>query len=172
MSYQLPQWGVGDEPTPQPGRQSSYDPYQSPQLYYAPLPQPPRKRFTARNYLIAIACCVATFFIVRALLPPINPRLSAVVLTGSGSGTHDTPGFTTDSDWSITYSFACSGSAGQDGFMVTVYDGGRMGDTPINVHAMKGSGTAYEHGNSGTHYLSVKTSCQWTFKANDGDVPK
>lgn len=176
MSYQQPSpWDVGDEPPRQRGQQPQDDPYQLPLPYYEPPPQPrPRRKRTVRGFLITmlliLISCTGITLVARALHPikAVHPVTTA--LTGSGTGTNNTPDFTTGPDWSITYSFTCSGPASQDAFVVTVYDGSQVHDTPVDVHAAKGSGTGYEHGNPGTHHLSVQTSCRWTFTVNDGAV--
>jgi hypothetical protein len=153
-NYQQPnQWEAGGDPV----WRSQYQPQQP---YDAP---PPRKKRTARRYLLGFLAATIGFLVVHAVLP--KPTLTpTVVLTALGSGTKNTASFYTGSDWSITYSFACAGSGGQDNFGVTVYDSGWKSDTPINVRAAKGSNTAYEHGNWGTHHLSVTTECSWTLK--------
>lgn len=92
-----------------------------------------------------------------------------VVLKVSGSGIKNTASFTTGDDWSIKYSFNCANFGGQGNFVVTVYDGDTMGDLPVNELAAKGSDVTYEHGDSGSHYLSINSECSWTVTVTDGE---
>lgn len=91
---------------------------------------------------------------------------SSVVLQVSGGGGATTATFTTGSDWSLHWTFACPDTGA---FRVT-----EQGDVEANValadnYGPSGSGTMYSHNAAGRHYLVVNTGCQWTLTATDGD---
>jgi hypothetical protein len=89
----------------------------------------------------------------------------AVVFTTSGNGIKNTANFTTGAEWSVAYTFDCSGAGGTGNFVLTV--SGDLGDTLANALAAKGSDTSYEHGKPGSHYLQVNSECDWTLKVSN-----
>ncbi|MEY9931998.1 hypothetical protein ABH926_006647 [Catenulispora sp. GP43] len=121
---------------------------------------------TARNAAPAVAHTSA------AAAPPPAPSTTAapkpaVVFSTSGNGIKNTASFTTGAEWSVAYTFDCSG-AGGDGKGNFVLDvGGDMGDILANALAASGSDTSYEHGNPGSHYLQVDSECDWTLKVSN-----
>lgn len=95
---------------------------------------------------------------------PRVPRVPAVVLDVSESGTKQTRKFATSGDWTLEWSYDCSADYGQKGNVeVVVYqdDGSLdMDDTLVNQLGVTGSDTQYYY-DAGTHYLSINSECSW-----------
>lgn len=90
---------------------------------------------------------------------------TSVVLQASGGGNATTAAFTTGSDWSLRFTFACPGSGR--------FEADDLGDgAPIPAVDESGpadQGTMFYHDVAGTHRIAVTTGCQWTLTATDGD---
>jgi hypothetical protein len=97
--------------------------------------------------------------------PPTKPAGPKTVLTAHGSGIKKTAKFTTGDDWTIHWTYNCSGFFGGKGnFVVTVYTDGGLDDIAVNELGKKGSDASPEYDDAGTHYLEVNSECSWTLK--------
>lgn len=106
---------------------------------------------------------------VPSLAPP-PPPAKQVVLTLAGNGTKTSKSFTTGPDWSVKYTFDCSGFLGGTGnFQVFVYTDGASDDIPVNALDASGADTTYQHDDAGSHYLVLNSECNWTVTVTDGD---
>lgn len=92
--------------------------------------------------------------------PPAGPK---VLLKVNGNGIKKTQIFTTGAEWTLGYSYDCSGFGGQGNFIVTEYDsGGDPTDVLVNALDAKGSDTVPQHGDAGSHYLEINSECSWS----------
>lgn len=92
----------------------------------------------------------------------------APLLDISGSGTRQTQKFTASGDWSITYTFDCSGFGMQGNFQIYIFNGDGsldFADGGANDLAMNGGTTDYYY-DSGTHYLEINSECSWHVTVN------
>jgi hypothetical protein len=97
--------------------------------------------------------------------PPASSGANQVIVWFSGTGTRNTPSFTTSDNWHLSWSYwGCPG--GTSNFVVDEYNSdGSLDPNGISVNEL-GTGRAlaatYVHGDAGTHYLSVNTQgCSW-----------
>jgi len=91
---------------------------------------------------------------------------TSIVLQTSGGGNTTTATFTTGSDWSLRYTFACPGSGS---FRAVERGDAENGVALADDSGPAGSGTMYSHDAAGRHWLVVSTACQWTLTATGGD---
>lgn len=99
---------------------------------------------------------------------PATPSTGAnqVIVRFSGSGTQNTPSFTTPDSWHLSWSYwGCPG--GTSNFQVTEYNAdGSVDLNGISVNELgsgRGPVATYAYGDAGTHYLSVNTEgCNWS----------
>jgi hypothetical protein len=103
----------------------------------------------------------------KAAPAPAKPA-KTVVLTTSGNGIKETKSFTTGAEWSVTYTFNCSGFGSKGNFVLSEGTSGL--DILANGLAAKGADTTYRHDDAGKHSLSVNSECDWTLKVTDGDT--
>lgn len=102
--------------------------------------------------------------------PPPAPKTTAapkptVVFSTSGNGIKKTASFATGPEWFVTYTFDCSNEYGGKGNFILGVDTD-FGDL-ADALAAKGGDTSYEHGDPGSHYLSVDSECDWTLKVSN-----
>jgi len=97
--------------------------------------------------------------------PPASSGANQVIVWFSGTGTQNTPSFTTSDNWHLSWSYwGCP--AGTSNFVVDEYNSdGSLDPNGISVNEL-GTGRAlvatYAHEDAGTHYLSVNTEgCSW-----------
>lgn len=90
----------------------------------------------------------------------------ATVLKVSGNGIKNTKQFTTGDNWTINYSYDCSGTFGGEGNF-QVYVDYPTGDVAVNELGAKGASSSAETG-AGTHSLKVASECPWTVTVTDG----
>jgi hypothetical protein len=100
----------------------------------------------------------------RAAAAPVT---KTVVLRQSGSGTLNTKSFTVGADWSLSYTFDCSGFDSDGGNFQVFEDGGL--DVLANAMAVTGGETTYQHADAGTHYLEINSECEWSVTVANGD---
>ncbi|WP_425824766.1 hypothetical protein [Streptomyces fractus] len=79
----------------------------------------------------------------------------------SGTSSYTTDDFATGANWTIDYTYDCS-NLGEQGYFTI--DDGVDGTRYANVLGDGGS-DSMEASGSGTHSLTVSTSCAWTLKA-------
>ncbi|WP_041540498.1 hypothetical protein [Catenulispora acidiphila] len=92
--------------------------------------------------------------------------IPTVVFSTSGNGIKKTASFTTGPEWFVTYTFDCSNEYGGKGNFILGVDTDFGGDLADSL-AAEGGDTSYEHGNPGSHYLSVNSECDWTLKVSN-----
>jgi hypothetical protein len=98
--------------------------------------------------------------------PPASSGASQIIARFSGTGTQNTPTFSTPSSWHLSWSYrACPG--GTSNFQVTEYNSdGSIDLNGISVNELgtgRGPVATYAYGDAGTHYLSVNTEgCSWS----------
>jgi hypothetical protein len=99
---------------------------------------------------------------------PVTSKAAApaVVLKLAGNGIKNSPQFTTGDNWTVNYSYDCSGVlGGQGNFQVYVdYPGG---DVAVNELGAKGASSSSESG-AGAHSLKVVSECPWTVTVTNG----
>ncbi len=89
-----------------------------------------------------------------------------VIVRLNGSGTQNTPTFTTPSRWHLSWSYwGCPG--GTSNFAVDEYNAdGSPDPSGVSVNELgtgRGPVATYAYGDAGTHYLSVNTEgCSWS----------
>lgn len=84
--------------------------------------------------------------------------------TWHGNSNGQTPDFTTDGDWSLTYTYTCpTGEA----LRITEHGGPGDGATLAYTTRTGETATTYVHNSPGTHYLTVVTHCAWAVAIND-----
>ncbi|MEY9876627.1 hypothetical protein ABH931_006137 [Streptacidiphilus sp. MAP12-33] len=88
------------------------------------------------------------------------------LLQVSGNGIKNTKQFTTGDNWTINYTYDCTGFLGGTGNF-TVYVDYPNGDVAVNELGSKGSSSSTETG-AGMHSLKVSSECNWTVKVTDG----
>ena len=98
--------------------------------------------------------------------PPTTSGGNKVITRFSGTGTENTPTFTTSSNWHLSWSYwGCPG--GSSNFIVTEYSAdGSIDPNGISVNELgtgRGPVATYAYGDAGSHYLSVNTEgCSWS----------
>jgi hypothetical protein len=98
--------------------------------------------------------------------PPASSGANQIIARFSGTGTQNTPTFSTPSSWHLSWSYrACPG--GTSNFQVTEYNSdGSIDLNGISVNELgtgRGPVATYAYGDAGTHYLSVNTEgCSWS----------
>jgi hypothetical protein len=91
------------------------------------------------------------------------PAKPTVVLTAHGSGIKNTAPFTTGDNWTVTYTFDCTGFGQAGNFMVSDEN-----DMPlVNELKLKGTGSTPQY-NAGTHHLQINSECDWTLTVTNG----
>lgn len=89
-----------------------------------------------------------------------------VIVRLNGSGTQNTPTFTTPSRWHLSWSYwGCPD--GRSNFVVDEYNtDGSLDPNGVSINELgtgRGPVATYAYGDAGTHYLSVNTEgCSWS----------
>jgi hypothetical protein len=98
---------------------------------------------------------------------PAPAAAPKVLLDQSGNGQASTASFSTGDNWSITYTFDCSsyGSAGNFQITINNTDNSFNSDTGANALATSGGSTDHYY-DSGKHYLSINSECDWHVTVN------
>ena len=96
---------------------------------------------------------------------PVAPPAVKVLLDLKGNGIKTSKKFTTaGDDWTIHYSYNCSGFGYAGNFQIYINDsGGSPVDVAANELAMKGSDSSEQH-QGGTFYLEMNSECSWHVK--------
>lgn len=95
-----------------------------------------------------------------------SPGANQIITRFNGSGTQNTPTFTTPDSWHLSWSYwGCPG--GTSNFQVTEYNAdGSIDPNGVSVNELstgRGPVATYAYGDAGTHYLSVNTEgCSWS----------
>jgi hypothetical protein len=98
--------------------------------------------------------------------PPAAAGANEVITRFSGTGTQNTPAFTTPDSWHLSWSYwGCP--SGTSNFQVTEYNtDGTLDPNGVSVNELgtgRGPVATYAYGDAGTHYLSVNTEgCNWS----------
>lgn len=98
--------------------------------------------------------------------PAPSPGTNQVISRFSGTGTQNTPSFTTQGRWHLSWSYwGCP--AGTSNFAVDEYNADGSPDlNGVSVNELgtgRGPVATYAYGDAGTHYLSVTTEgCSWS----------
>lgn len=92
---------------------------------------------------------------------PAGPLLKV-----TGNGIKNTKAFTTGDNWTINYSYDCTGIMGGTGNF-QVYVDYPNGDIPVNEMGAKGSSSSTATG-SGSHTLKIVSECPWTVTVTNG----
>lgn len=84
------------------------------------------------------------------------------LLSQSGNGSSQTKSFTADSNWTVAYTYNCSGVGGTGNFQFDVGnpDGSYNTDIGANELGASGGNTDYYY-DAGTHYLEINSECSW-----------
>jgi hypothetical protein len=98
--------------------------------------------------------------------PPASSGANQVIVRFGGTGTQNTPTFSTADNWHLSWAYwGCPG--GRSNFIVTEYNAD--GSTDFNGISVNELGTGrgpvatYAYGDAGSHYLSVNTEgCNWS----------
>lgn len=94
------------------------------------------------------------------------PGANKVIVRFNGSGTQNTPPFTTPDRWHLSWAYwGCP--SGTSNFAVDEFNADGSADTNgISVNELgtgRGPVATYAYGDAGTHYLSVSTEgCSWS----------
>lgn len=98
--------------------------------------------------------------------PAASSGANQIIARFSGSGTQNTPTFTSPSSWHLSWAYwGCPD--GTSNFQVTEYNAdGSIDFNGISVNELatsRGPVATYAYGDAGTHYLSVNTEgCNWS----------
>ncbi|WP_160311195.1 hypothetical protein [Streptacidiphilus anmyonensis] len=92
---------------------------------------------------------------------PAGPLLKV-----TGNGIKNTKQFTTGDNWTINYTYDCTGIMGGQGNF-QVYVDYPNGDIPVNELGAKGSSSSTATG-AGTHTLKIASECPWTVTVTNG----
>lgn len=103
--------------------------------------------------------------------PTTAPTTAAAAAAGpllkvSGNGIKNTKQFTTGDNWTINYTYDCTGVMGGTGNF-QVYVDYPNGDIPVNELGAKGSSSSTATG-SGSHTLKIASECPWTVTVTNG----
>lgn len=99
--------------------------------------------------------------------PPTAPPAPATIFSLSGSGIKNTVDFTAPSEWTLSYTFNCSGAGGTGNFIVYTYSSdGTLDFTGPSVNELGASGASstQAHNDGGRKYLSIDSECSWSVK--------
>lgn len=97
---------------------------------------------------------------------PVAPRTPTQLLRVSGGGIKNSDIFTTQGEWSLTYSYDCSDNfTGQGNFIVSEFTNGTETNLIVNTIGTSGKDTNPIHDDAGTHYLQINSECDWTVTA-------
>lgn len=98
--------------------------------------------------------------------PAPAPGANQIIVRFNGSGTQNTPSFTTPDSWHLSWSYwGCP--SGTSNFQVIEYNAdGSLDPNGVLVNELgtgRGPVATYTYGDAGTHYLSVNTEgCSWS----------
>jgi hypothetical protein len=92
---------------------------------------------------------------VPSAASPAKRVSPTVVLTLAGTGARSSPAFQAGTDWTLTYTYDCTGR--RSAFSVTA-----DGRPRVHEQSTKGSGTVVQHDTPGSHRLAVDSRCSWT----------
>jgi hypothetical protein len=92
------------------------------------------------------------------------PKKPAVIASFSGSGIENTARFTVTGDWTLKWSYDCSGFGDTGNFIVDEDGGGDFSGANVNELGPGGHGETHVYNDSGRHYLSMNSECSWTAK--------
>jgi hypothetical protein len=92
-----------------------------------------------------------------------TPAQPKTLLTLSGNGSQQTQPFTTTGNWTLTYTYDCSGFGQAGDFIADINntDGSSNTDTGPNSQGMSGGSTDYYY-DTGQRYLTITSECDWT----------
>jgi hypothetical protein len=123
-----------------------------------------------KKRLAAIAAGLAATAGVLAWPSSHASAQTTTVLQIISSGNSTTAAFTTGSDWSLRYTFACPTT----GYFKAVEHGGPANGVVLaNENGPSERSTMYSHDSAGQHTITVTSNCEWTLAAKDGDtLPK
>jgi hypothetical protein len=93
---------------------------------------------------------------------PEGPKYAVkTLLTFNGSGIKKSAKFTTGDDWTLKYTYNCSGFGGSGNFIVDLYTNGSPEDVLVNELGPAGTSTSPVY-SAGEHWLDVNSECNWT----------
>lgn len=127
----------------------------------------PRRRKGYVAYAVPVLAAGLSFGLVAGVVALTRPepakptppaRKAANVLLVKGTGTHTTRAFITGREWTLKYTFACTGA---EGFTV-VED---RATTLVQATKSTGAGEIPRHDDPGTHVIEVRSACSWTLSA-------
>lgn len=93
---------------------------------------------------------------------PAKPK-AKVLATFHGTGDENTPKFTVSGSWKLKWSYNCS-SFGADGNFIVLEDNSFSSGAQVNEEGKTGKGATWSYSDSGRHYLTVNSECNWTVK--------
>jgi hypothetical protein len=98
-----------------------------------------------------------------AALAPVIKVKPHVIARFSGSGIQNTARFTIrgSGNWVLKWSYNCSNFGLSGNFIVSEDNMGDFNGASVNELGMSGHGQTHVYGDSGRHYLSVNSECNW-----------